>query len=333
MPNHPDRSRTAESISHLLEVIADTGDDRRLGIPPVQTGFSPLDLALDGGLMPHELVLLGGLPGAGKTICALQWARSFARQGRDVLFLTYELDQLTLLTRLLIQELAVTASQLDSTARIAMRRSVVSMMLGTTPIADVVDAYPDVEKAMTDLHSESENLRVVQASTQTTSAEEVRRLVSERVGTGGVVIVDYLQKIPVPGASSLQEQVHRATESLKEIAVVNDATVVALASVGDGAIGTRRLRLSQLRGSDSLAHECDIAMVLNEKASATSDRHLAYDLTKLADAKSRVVISVEKNRRGEHDLHLEFRKDFANFRFEPQGRFVTDALTEGEQVA
>ena len=184
MPNHPDRSKTAESISHLLEVIADTGDDRRLGVPPAQTGFSPLDLALDGGLMPHELVLLGGLPGAGKTICALQWARSFARQGRDVLFLTYELDQLTLLTRLLIQELAVTASQLDSTARIAMRRSVVSMMLGTTPIADVVDAYPDVEKAMTDLHSESENLRVVQASTQTTSAEEVRRLVSERVGTG-----------------------------------------------------------------------------------------------------------------------------------------------------
>ena len=91
-------------------------------------------------------------------------------------------------------------------------------------------------------------------------------------------------------------------------------------------IGQDRLRLDHLRGSDALAHEADIAMILNHKDSATSPNHLQFDLTQLQEAKNHVVLSVEKNRRGESDVHLEFKKDFGNFRLDPAGAFVAETL-------
>ncbi len=86
--------------------------------------------------------------------------------------------------------------------------------------------------------------------------------------------------------------------------------------------------MRDLRGSDALAHECDVAILLNQKVTATSDRHLKFDLTQLDEARRRTLFSIEKNRRGEVDLHLEFVKDFGNFRFNPDGAFMTEALTD-----
>lgn len=320
------------TVGMMLQGIIDGADDR-LGIAAAPTGFHPLDFSLEGGFLPHELVLLGGLPGAGKTLTALQWARSFAAAGRTVTFLTYELDRLTLLSRLLVQELAAVTDLLDSTSQIATRRAVADMMLGVKSLDATVGAHPEVKEAMESLHAAAGDLSVIQASTQTTGAKAVQGITENTLEPGGVLIVDYLQKVPVFGAASLKDQIHRVAESLKEVAVSQDVTVVALAAVSEGNIGTRRLRLSDLRGSDSLAHECDIAMILNEKATATSDRHTAFDLTKLADARERVLISIEKNRRGSNDVHLEFEKDFANLRLKPSGQFVTEALAEGESVA
>ncbi len=43
-----------------------------------------------------------------------------------------------------------------------------------------------------------------------------------------------------------------------------------------------------------------------------------------------VVFSIEKNRNGSQDIHLEFEKDFGHYRFNPRGRRVADRLwTEG----
>jgi hypothetical protein len=45
------------------------------------------------------------------------------------------------------------------------------------------------------------------------------------------------------------------------------------------------------------------------------------------------VFSVEKNREGAPDLNLEFCKDLANYRFEPQGGFVTETLIDALLVS
>ena len=50
-------------------------------------------------------MLLGGKPGVGKTIACLQWARTMAQNGIVALYLSFEHDDITLLTRLLSCEL------------------------------------------------------------------------------------------------------------------------------------------------------------------------------------------------------------------------------------
>ena len=56
------------------------------------------------------------------------------------------------------------------------------------------------------------------------------------------------------------------------------------------------------------------------------NRHLRYDSLKMESAKNQVVLSIEKNRRGEHGVHLQFDKDFANYRLNPQGTFNPDGM-------
>jgi len=298
------------------------------GRGPAATGFEPIDTVLDGGLLPGELVLVGGQPGVGKTILALQWARHMAGRGRPVLYACYEHDEAALLHRLLLQELAVIDPSAEPADRIAARAAARELTLGTATMADVMARSPLVGHAAAGLERSLAMLRLLSASVRTTTADELIRLVDDQIGAGGVLIVDYLQKVPVAGAPPGDERIARAVETMKELAVARRVTVVALAAAGATGIEVGRLRLHHLRGADVLAHECDVALVLNDKATAVADHHLKFDLTRLDEARRRTVVSVEKNRRGEADVHLELARDFANFRFEPRGSFLAEAMSD-----
>ncbi len=312
-------------VSSLLIKIVD-GEMTGHGIAPAPTGFHPLDLTFDGGFLPGELVLLGGQPAVGKTLSALQWARNIARHNRPVVFACFEHDEHSLLGRLISQELALIAPDLDSTSQLHARNSVRSLMLGLTDLDSLVGEQPVIKTALESLYESAPEFRLVRASGHWTTPAALRDLVSQDLRPGGVLFVDYLQKVPIPGALQLSDRVFRATEELKELAVNYNITVVALASADSTGIGEDRLRMDHLRGSDALAHEADIAMIINQKATATSPNHLEFDLTQLQKAKNRVILTIEKNRRGQSDVHLEFEKDFANFRLKPHGSFVAEAL-------
>ena len=319
---------TPHRVSELLSQLRG-GGFQTLGIGPVGTGFQPLDSVLDGGFLPGDVILLGGQPGAGKTICPLQWARNIAGTGRPVTFACFEHDEAALLNRLLIQELSIVAGDADPTERIKTRAVVRDLMLGLVEIEEAIERSPLVDEALASLESCSTNLQLLRASAQGTTPHELDLVSREHLDVGGVLFVDYLQKLPVHSAPTLAERVYRAIELMKELAITHQISVVALSAASNRGIDVDRLRLGHLRGSDALAHECDIAILMNQKVTATSGRHLKYDLTQLDEARRRTVFSIEKNRRGEVDLHLEFVKDFANFRFLPTGGFVTETL-EGD---
>ncbi|MCP3993267.1 MAG: AAA family ATPase [Actinomycetia bacterium] len=299
-----------------------------LGLGPVGTGFQPLDTILDGGFLTGEVVLLGGQPGAGKTSCALQWARSMCQQNRRITFACFEHDERSLLTRLLIQELALVSPKIDLTERIRLRGTIRDLMLGVTSIEDAKAASPLITHVVTSLESHSSHLQLFRPSALWTTPDDLIGAAGSHLNGGDVLFVDYLQKIPVPSAADSQERVYRAIEMLKELAMAREITVVAISATMRSRIGSDRVRLSDLQGSDSLANECDIAILMNAKEAATSDRHLKFDSTQIEAARRRTIFSIEKNRRGEFDVHVEFIKDFPNFRFEPEGSFVTEFLSE-----
>ena len=74
-----------------------------------------------------------------------------------------------------------------------------------------------------------------------------------------------------------------------------------------------------MRGSALLAHEADLAIAMNEKSTALSKSHLAYDPHLLEASMNQIVFSIEKNREGPANVHLEFNKQFADYRFDPAG--------------
>lgn len=324
VPDH-DRTHRATAVSELLQEFVD-GRATAGGFGPLGTGFTPLDTILGGGLLPGELFLVGGRPGVGKTLSSLQWSRHFASQGRAVVYVCFEHDEHTLLTRLLVQELALVAPELNATEQLQARAVVRRLMLGLVPLEDALTQSSSIRGAFESLHEHAPALHLARASTQRSDLDWITQLADEHLGRGDVLLVDYIQKVPVPGTTVLSERIYRSTEGLKEIATERAINVIALSAADQVGIGQDRLTLDHLRGADALAHECDIGLILNEKVSATSGRHLDFDLTQIDAAKRHTVFSVEKNRRGETDVHMEFEKDFSSYRFKPRGGFVTEAL-------
>ena len=233
-------------------------------------------------------------PVPGKTICALQWARNLSVTGRSVTFACFEHDEATLMYRLMVQEMAGLTAESDSTMRLQARTVIRDLMLGLINLDQAVAASPLVQHTLERIESYSSHLQLLRASTQHTTPEALEIAAIPHLEPGSVLVVDYLQKLPVPDAPNIEERVYQAVEILKEIAIRNQVAVLALSAASSSGIGVDRLRMEHLRGSDALGHECDVAIVLNNKATATSDRHLKFDLTQLDEARRRAVFSIEK---------------------------------------
>ncbi len=316
---------------NLVSLLDDLDSDRRRGTaerPRFATGFDPMDRVLDGGLRPGDLTLIGGLPGVGKTITALQWARSFALAGHPVVYACYEHEERELLGRLLALEIAEEGG--DEDARFKFRRVLREVLAGRAWLEQEVMYEPRLRPAYERLSSYADRLWVIKASGSTTGVSELARHVEESGDGAQVLVVDYLQKVAAgPDLANDGDRVTRVAEGLKELALHGDIAVLAIAAADREGLGSPRMRLHHLRGSTSLAYEADLAILLNDKHRIVSKMHLTYDAVRAEDFHNTVVFSLEKYRAGQANLDLEFRKEFASYRFNPAGGHVFDRLIDG----
>ncbi|NNC91463.1 MAG: AAA family ATPase, partial [Acidimicrobiia bacterium] len=294
----------------------------------IPTGFDPLDRIFDGGLRTRDLTLIGGIPGVGKTVLTLQWARNMASQGFPTAYVCYEHDEEALASRLLAVEVGEVRAG-DRRIRSGQTLSLIQdVSLAERRLGDEVEDDPLLRHALESMARYSDELTLFRGSGTGTGVDELREIAME-LGSGAVLFVDYLQKVPMgDGKWTDSERSIRQAEELKELAMEYDVAVVAVAAAEATGLTVRRLRPHHLRGASGLAYEADAILLLNEKWLAVSKRHSAHDPVKAEGFRRDVVMTIEKNRRGKAGLDLEFTKDFVHFRFDAKGRFVEEQLID-----
>jgi replicative DNA helicase len=321
-------ARSAVGVAELISNLR-LGAVQPASLTPsrTRTGYDVLDMVLDGGLAPTELMLLAGKPGIGKTISALQWARSIAGNGTKVAYVCFEHGPESLFGRLLLSEIR----ELESSTGMALDRADLNDLVG----ADGVDASasiardPLVRAAAARLEELGDNLLLVDADVRTTPSA-IEQIAQDSCGDGGVVFVDYLQRVPLDAGATPDRSWHAgvAAERLKEIAKENGVSVVAISSLDYRGLNAKRVRPRHLAGPALISYEADAIVVLNAKSDIVSEGHVADDSRQLDEFGQKVIFSIEKNRSGESDVDIEFERDFAWYRFNPQGVFTSEHLVD-----
>jgi replicative DNA helicase len=333
--HRPDRRQSVQALLESTDQSLKRG--ARPGAQVWPTGFALLDTTLDGGLRSGELVLLGGNEGSGKTTIAVQMVRNAVASGRHGVIFSYEHSAQSIVQRLLSLEAATAAVAAGlHPAAAADVHAVRSVFEAEDPdrrgLADAISRIPYGYDALDAVHQYAGRLQLHESSKDTTP-EEVARIVSavtEEAGEPPIVLVDYLQKMPLRNYTGDEtSRVTIVTETMKDMSLELECPIVCISAADREALGSgHRMRTRDLRGSSALAYEADLVLILSSKENIVSREHLVYDLGSAKRFRRWSVITVEKNRSGQGQVELEVQKDFEHGRFLPDAKVVTERLVE-----
>ena len=252
------------------------------------------------------------------------------------MYICYEHDRSHLVSRLLCLESAeagykddaLTLRKIDDLSQNAADGSgLVSRLRQNRRYATLVDA----------MQTYGERLMLVKASGDLSTLGEVRRWVEEALAASQgrlLVVVDYLQKIPVD-FRTLEPETEVTTfltQGLKEMAMALRIPVIAIAASDRMGLKAKRMRLSDLRGSSALQYEADIGLILNNKFAIVSREHMIYNPSQAGEMRNWVVMTVEKNRAGRNAVDMEYLLDAAHFRMVSTGDFVRERLVDDKVI-
>jgi replicative DNA helicase len=315
--------RAARSINTIMSGgVSDAAPHHVIG-----TGFEPLDSALDGGLRTSDLILIGGLPGIGKTVATLQWARHIAGEGLPVVYACYEHDEASLFSRILLSEVGDLAQASGDSTSSETRRAAITAGSDPRELGEIVQGSLVLRAARARMQAYGDELLLCSASPTDLDVAALDKLLVERAGNTAVLFVDHLQKVST--ANGAGQTVDEIAVELKALAMRHGIAVVGVVGASSGALGLRRLRLQHLQDAEGLGYEADLVIMLNDKITAVSNRHTAFDTVRADTFRGIVVMSIEKNRNGPSGIDLEFRKDFSHYRFNPIGAVLEEQLIDG----
>jgi replicative DNA helicase len=245
--------RTAEDYRPLSEIMEATLDEieaigsrngQMVGVP---TGFADLD-GLTNGLHPGQLVVVAARPGVGKSILALNLARSAAiHHGMASVMFSLEMSRTEITMRLLSAEARVPLQHMrqgmmsdDDWARLARKMGEVS----GAPL--FIDDSPNM--TLMEIRAKCRRLR---------QRNDLR-----------LVIIDYLQLMTSGRrVESRQVEVSEFSRSLKLLAKELEVPVVACAQLNRGPEQRtdKRPMLADLRESGSIEQDADVVILLHRE--------------------------------------------------------------------
>jgi replicative DNA helicase len=234
-----------ESIKSILVKTVEKIDalyHNRDTITGLATGLNDLD-EMTSGLQPSDLVIVAGRPSMGKTTLVMNMAEHAAiKSGKPVLAFSMEMPSDSLAMRMM-----------SSLGRIDQHR------IRTGKLDD--DDWPRVTSAV---HMLSEAPLFIDDTPALSPAElrtRARRLAKEH-GQLGLIIVDYLQLMKVPGfkADNRTAEISEISRSLKSLAKELEVPVIALSQLNRSLEQRHDKRpvMSDLRESGAIEQDADL---------------------------------------------------------------------------
>ena len=221
-----------------IDALYHNGD----AITGLATGLSDLD-EMTSGLQPSDLVIVAGRPSMGKTTLVMNMAEHAAiKANRPVLVFSMEMPSDSLAMRMM-----------SSLGRIDQHR------IRTGKLDD--DDWPRITSAV---HMLSEAPLFIDDTPALSPAEmraRARRLAKEN-GQLGLIVVDYLQLMKVPGfkADSRTAEISEISRSLKSLAKELEVPVIALSQLNRSLEQRHDKRpvMSDLRESGAIEQDADL---------------------------------------------------------------------------
>jgi replicative DNA helicase len=221
-----------------IDALFHNGD----AITGLSTGLRDLD-QLTSGMQPSDLVIVAGRPSMGKTTFVMNIAEHVAiKAGKPVLVFSMEMPADSLAMRMM-----------SSLGRIDQQK------IRTGKLSD--DDWPRITSAV---HMLSEAPMFIDDSAGLSPAEvraRARRLAKEH-GPLGMIVVDYLQLMKVPGikADNRVAEISEISRSLKALAKELSVPVLALSQLNRSLEqrADKRPVMSDLRESGAIEQDADL---------------------------------------------------------------------------
>ncbi|STY28693.1 Replicative DNA helicase [Legionella wadsworthii] len=226
--------RTVEKIDALYH----NGD----AITGLATGLSDLD-EMTSGLQPSDLIIVAGRPSMGKTTLVMNMAEHAAiKSGKPVLVFSMEMPSDSLAMRMM-----------SSLGRIDQHK------IRTGKLDD--DDWPRVTSAVHMLSEAPLFIDDTPALSPSEMRARARRLAKEQ-GNIGLIVVDYLQLMKVPGfnAENRTAEISEISRSLKSLAKELQVPVIALSQLNRSLEqrSDKRPVMSDLRESGAIEQDADL---------------------------------------------------------------------------
>lgn len=247
------------------------------------TGFDNLDAAQ---IFLPGLIVVGALPGAGKTTFCWQLLNQLADKGEFCVYASYEMSRFELATKTLARELYKKYPDISKRLNLSSANIRRGAGKGQPEILEMAQTF---EKTLTNLH--------VSELTNTGVAELCKNVfeLSKNVGKPPVLCLDYLQIIPNKNAkATIKETVDAAMLTLKNFQRDTGATVIVI-SAFNRANG-KTAAFSSFRESSSVEYSADVLWAL-ERRDISGDDDDDSDNSKVPEPRP-MTLKCLKNRNG-----------------------------------
>ncbi|HEX5677850.1 MAG TPA: replicative DNA helicase [Alcanivorax sp.] len=237
-----------QDIKTVLKKAVDRIDElykNKSALTGLTTGFEELD-KMTAGLQPSDMVVVAGRPSMGKTTFAMNLCENVAlKSHKPVLVFSMEMPADAIVMRML-----------SSLGRIN-QSSIRSGRLNQ-------DDWPRITSAIQMLSEQKFFIDDTPALSPLELRTRARRVARECGGQLGMIMIDYLQLMQVPGADSRVNEISEISRSLKGLAKELNCPVVALSQLNRSLEQrpNKRPVMSDLRESGAIEQDADVIMFL-----------------------------------------------------------------------